>query len=86
MMSIVSLFAYVGPDTFMPVASILSAIAGVAMFLWGMGTRSIVRAFTGWFRRDDGPHALRPEHHHRRRRKPGASPLNAAEGAAQATD
>ncbi|MDR3637444.1 MAG: hypothetical protein P4L84_26810 [Isosphaeraceae bacterium] len=44
MMTLPSLFAYVGPDTFLPVTSALSALVGVVMFLWGTGMRTIVRS------------------------------------------
>jgi hypothetical protein len=46
-----TLFAYVGPDTFLPVTSALSALAGVVMFLWGTGARAVVRRVTGRLRR-----------------------------------
>ncbi len=41
MPSIPGLFAYVGPETFLPVASILATIAGVVLMFW----RAVVRLF-----------------------------------------
>lgn len=42
MISITGLFAYAGPDTFLPLTSAISALAGVVMFLWSRGPRSIL--------------------------------------------
>ena len=36
------LFAYAGPDTFLPLTSALSAIAGVAMLFWSRGPRFLI--------------------------------------------
>jgi hypothetical protein len=62
-----SLLAYVGPDTFLPLTSALSAVAGVVMFLWGTGIRSITRGFSARFRRSDPPHRPAPNLDLRRR-------------------
>jgi Flp pilus assembly protein protease CpaA len=45
------LFAYVGPDTFLPVTSMLSALAGVVMIVWGLGMRSVAQGLRAAARR-----------------------------------
>lgn len=60
---IAGLFAYVGPDTFLPVSSALAAAAGVFMMFGRAGIRLIVqggvaRVFSGR-RRLAGPHTPR---------------------------
>jgi hypothetical protein len=37
------LFAYVGPDTFLPVTSLVSVLAGMVLMAWGIGWRSLLR-------------------------------------------
>ncbi|MDR3633747.1 MAG: hypothetical protein P4L84_07915 [Isosphaeraceae bacterium] len=61
MFSIHTLFAYVGPDTFLPVTSALAALAGVFMMFGRAGFRMIfgggvARVLSGR-RRFAGPHA-----------------------------
>lgn len=43
MPSIPGLFAYVGPETFLPAASILAAIGGFVLMFW----RAVIRLFRG---------------------------------------
>ncbi len=52
-----SLLAYVGPDTMLPVASVLAAIAGALLFCW----RWIVGLFRKVFGLGRKPAAKRPE-------------------------
>lgn len=80
------LFAYVGPDTFLPLTSAVSAIAGVAMFLWGTGTRSLMRAFTERFRSGVKADGSAPQVFQRRLRRFRPSDVSVAESAATAAD
>jgi hypothetical protein len=72
------LFAYVGPDTFLPVTSVLSAVAGVVMLAWGTGVRSIARGFGARFRR--GPSTGIPAPAFARVRRPADAPTARTSG------
>lgn len=85
-MAIPCLFAYVGPDTFMPVASALSAVAGAVMLLWNTGSRSLVRSLTARLRRGATPHSASAPSHHRRRPTPARSDASTAGSTTAATD
>ncbi len=50
-----SVFAYVGPDTFLPVTSVLSALVGVVMMFWGTGQRWFARGILARLRRGTPP-------------------------------
>lgn len=50
MISISALFAYAGPDTFLPLTSALSAVAGVVMFFWSRGPRTILASLAARMR------------------------------------
>lgn len=73
-MTIPGLFAYVGPDTFMPVASAISALVGALMCFWGTGMRTVVRGVLTRFRRDAASATPAPAlARHRRSTAPAAT-------------
>lgn len=46
MPAISCLFAYVGPETFLPVTSVLAAVLGVVLMLWRSGIRVVLSVWT----------------------------------------
>jgi hypothetical protein len=48
------LLAYLSPETFLPLTSVVAAIAGGAMFLTRGSIRFLVRCFRGALRRPQG--------------------------------
>lgn len=78
---IAGLFAYVGPDTFLPVSSVLAGVAGVVMMFGRTGLRLILRgrvarALSGRAGALSGPHRAR----HRQQAIGAANPAELARG------
>jgi len=76
------LFAYVGPDTFLPVTSALSALAGAVLFLWGTGVRSVVRGIGMRIWRGSPSPTPAPKFESRARQRVGATTAEVPETAA----
>jgi hypothetical protein len=56
----------VGPETFLPLTSVLATIAGVALMFWRSGSRLVMRMIGSWFRprgssRVPNPHFTTPQ-------------------------
>lgn len=47
MPAIQGLFAYLGPETFLPVSSVLATLAGLVLMFWRTGLRLVVKVFVG---------------------------------------
>jgi hypothetical protein len=49
-----SFLAYVGPETVLPLTSVLAAVGGVVLLMWGRLKRACSRLRCGWNRCGDG--------------------------------
>jgi hypothetical protein len=45
MPAISGLFAYLGPETFLPMTSVLATVAGLVLMFWRTGTRLVLKLF-----------------------------------------
>jgi hypothetical protein len=54
------IWLYIGPDAFLPIASVFGAIAGFALIFW-QKLAGLVRRMFGRGTRVDGPDAIKPE-------------------------
>jgi hypothetical protein len=57
---ITHLFAYVGPETFLPVTSLLATIAGIVLMLWRSGARLMLKMVASRFRKERTPRVPNP--------------------------
>jgi hypothetical protein len=53
-------FAYVGPETFLPVTSVLATLAGIALMLWRSGARLVLKMVASRFRAKRTPRVPNP--------------------------
>lgn len=66
MAGIPGLFSYVGPETFLPITSILAAVLGVILMLWRSGIRVVLSIWSSYVRprrrqRMPNPHFQAPQ-------------------------
>lgn len=60
------LFSYVGPETFLPITSVLAAVLGVVLMLWRSGVRVVLTIWASHIRprrrqRMPNPHFQAPQ-------------------------